>query len=133
MTPIEIAQAYIRAVQTGDQAALAGLFAPDLVWHQPGENRFSGTRHGVPAVVEMLGGMMGVSRGSFRIERASRYMENGGWVTVEIEFAGEREGMHMAQPGIDLLKIDNGRIVEVRLFSSDQAAEDLFWGQAPAS
>lgn len=132
MTPIEIAQAYIHAVQAGDQAALAGLFAPDLVWHQPGQNRFSGTRRGVPAVVEMLGGMMGVSRGSFRIERASRYMENGGWVTVEIEFAGEREGMRMAQPGIDLLKIDHGRIVEVRLFSSDQAAEDLFWGQATA-
>ena len=115
MTPIEIAQTYIRAVQTGDQAALAGLFAPDVVWHQPGKNRFSGTRRGLPAVVEMLGGMMDVSRGTFRIERASRYMENGGWVTIELEFVAERSGVNMAQPGIDLLKIDNGKIVEVRL------------------
>ena len=130
MTPIEIAQTYIRAVQTGDQAALGALFAPDVVWHQPGKNRFSGTHRGLPAVVEMLGGMMGVSRGSFRIERASRYMENGGWVTIELDFAAERDGVSLAQPGIDLLKIDNGKIAEVRLFSSDQDAEDVFWGSA---
>jgi uncharacterized protein len=132
MTPINIAQTYIRAVQTGDQAALAELFSPDVVWHQPGKNRFSGTRHGLPAVVEMLGGMMDVSRGTFRIERASRYMENSGWVTIELEFVAERNGMNMAQPGIDLLKIDNGKIVEVRLFSSDPEAEDIFWGGEPA-
>lgn len=132
MTPINIAQTYIRAVQTGDQAALAELLAPDVVWHQPGKNRFSGTRHGLPAVVEMLGGMMDVSRGTFRIERASRYMENSGWVTIELEFFAERNGVNLAQPGIDLLKIDNGKIVEVRLFSSDPEAEDIFWGDEPA-
>jgi hypothetical protein len=56
-------------------------------------------------------------------------MVNGDWVTVEIEFAAQRDGMMLAQPGIDLLRIENGRIVEARLFSSDQDAEDAFWGQ----
>jgi hypothetical protein len=74
--------------------------------------------------------MVGLSRGSFRIERASRYMESGGWVTIELDFAAERDGISLAQPGIDLLKIDNGKIAEVRLFSSDQEAEDIFWGLA---
>lgn len=77
----------------------------------------------------MIGQMMEVSRGTFAITRATRFMENDGWVVIELEFAARRPGMTLAQPGVDLLRIDNGRIVEVRLFSSDQDAEDAFWGR----
>ena len=133
MSPIDTAKHYIHAVQTGNQAALAELLAPDIVWHQPGSNRFSGVHHGLPAVGAMLGDMMGVSQGSFRIERANRYMENGSWVSIEIEFAAERDGCTMTQPGIDLLRIEDGKVVEARLFSSDPAQEDHFWGGRPAA
>jgi ketosteroid isomerase-like protein len=129
MSLIDIAKSYIHAVQTGDQAALAGLIAPDVVWHQPGQNRFSGTHRGLPAVVNLIGSMMEASGGTFAITRAVRFMVNGDWVAIELEFAGQRDGIKLAQPGIDLLRIEGGRIVEVRLFSSDQDAEDAFWGQ----
>ncbi len=56
-------------------------------------------------------------------------MENGGWVAIELEFAAERDGMELAQSGVDLLRIDNGQIAEVRLFSSDPDSEDEFWGR----
>lgn len=125
---IHIAKAYIRAVQQGDQAALGSLLDPNIVWHQPGANRFSGTHRGIAAVGEMLGGMMSVSQGSLKISRANRYMVNGAWVAIEIEFEAQRPGMKLAQPGVDLVRIENGRIVEVRLFSSDQDEEDAFWG-----
>lgn len=128
-TPIEIAQKYIQAVQTGDQAALGALLAPDIVWHQPGSNRFSGTHQGVQAVGTMIGTMMEVSKGTFAITSARRFMGNGPWVTVEIEFEGQRDGAQMSQQGIDLLRIEGGRIVEARLFSSDPAQEDAFWGR----
>lgn len=127
---IDTAKAYIRAVQQGDQAALGQLLHPDIVWHQPGRNRFSGTHRGINAVGAMLGGMMAASQGSFRITRANRYMANGDWVAIEIEFEAERPGMKLAQPGVDLVRIDDGRIVEARLFSSDQVGEDAFWGAA---
>lgn len=35
----------------------------------------------------------------------------------------------LQQPGVDLIRIEGGNIVEVRLFSSYQDQEDLFWGQ----
>jgi len=35
----------------------------------------------------------------------------------------------MDQPGIDLLRIVDGKIVEVWLFSSDPEQEDAFWGK----
>jgi ketosteroid isomerase-like protein len=129
MSRIEIAKQYIHAVQTGDQARLASLISPDVLWHQPGDNQFSGQHRGLPAVGAMLGRMMEISQGSFSITRADQFMENGEWVAICIEFKGQREGARLAQPGVDLLRIEGGRIVEVRLFSSNQPEEDAFWGR----
>lgn len=129
MHSIEIAKTYIQAAQTGDQATLARVISPDVVWHQPGNNQFSGTHRGMAAVGQMLGQMMAVSQATFAITRADHYMVNGDWVAVTIEFAGVRDGITLQQAGVDLLRIADGKIVEVRLFSSDPAQEDAFWGQ----
>ena len=128
MTNLEIARAYVTAVQQGDQATLGELLSPGIIWHQPGNNRFSGTHTGIAAVGGLLGRMMEVSKGSFAITAANRFMANGDLVAMEIEFSGERDGVTLSQPGIDLLRFSEGRIVEVWLFSSDPAEEDSFWG-----
>ncbi|WP_229413530.1 nuclear transport factor 2 family protein [Massilia violaceinigra] len=73
--------------------------------------------------------MMEVSNGTFAITRAEHYMASGDWVAITVEFAGEANGIKLRQPGVDLIRIDDGKIVEVRLFSSDQAQEDAFWGR----
>lgn len=129
MSAIDIARNYIRAAQTGDQALLARTVSPTVVWHQPGANRFSGTHQGLAAVGAMIGGMMEVSQGSFAITEATHYMQNGDWVAVSIRFAGEREGARLDQAGVDLLRIQDGQVAEVFLFSSDPVQEDRFWGQ----
>ena len=129
MNNLDIAKAYIKAVQTGDQATLGSIISPDVVWHQPGNNQFSGTHRGMASVGPMLGKMMEVSKGTFAITRADHYMANGDWVTITLEFAGEAHGNKLKQPGVDLIRIEGGKIVEVRLFSSDQAQEDAFWGR----
>ena len=129
MNNIDIAKTYIKAVQTGDQATLGSIISPDVIWHQPGKNRFSGTHQGMANVGPMLGAMMEVSKGTFAITRADHYMANGDWVAITLEFAGEANGIQLKQPGADLIRIEGGKIVEVRLFSSDQAQEDAFWGQ----
>lgn len=128
MTPIEIAKDYIKAVQTGDQAALGKLMSPDIVWHQPGNNRFSGAHRGIAAVGKMLGGMHEVSEGTFAITKANRYMQNGDWVAIELEFAARRGERKVRQSGVDIYRIENGQIIEAMLFSGDQAEEDAFWG-----
>ena len=129
MKNIDIAKAYIKAVQTGDQATLGSIIAPGVVWHQPGNNQFSGTHRGMAAVGPMLSKMMEVSNGTFSISRADHYMANGDSVAITLAFSGEANGIALEQPGVDLLRIDGGKIVEVWLFSSDQGQEDLFWGQ----
>ncbi|MDQ1811902.1 nuclear transport factor 2 family protein [Massilia sp. CCM 9210] len=96
---------------------------------QAGKNRFSGTHRGMANVGPMLGAMMEVSKGTFAITRAEHYMASGDWVAITVEFAGEANGIKLKQAGVDLIRIDDGKIVEVRLFSSDQQQEDAFWGQ----
>ena len=129
MDNIEIAKTYIRAAQTGDQALLGSVLSPDVVWHQPGNNRFSGTHQGVAAVGGMLGGMMEISGGTFAITSADHFMANGDRVAIMLAFAAARDGIELDQPGVDLMRIEGGKIVEVWLFSSDQKSEDEFWGQ----
>ena len=77
--------------------------------------------------------MMEVSKGTFSITRADHYMANGDWVAITLEFAGEANGITLKQPGVDLIRIDGGKIVEVRLFSSDPEQEDAFWGAVTPS
>jgi hypothetical protein len=36
----------------------------------------------------------------------------------------------MAMDGVDLIRVEGGKIAEVWLFSFDQPAEDVFWGAA---
>lgn len=129
MNNIDIAKTYIKAVQTGDQATLGRIISPDVVWHQPGDNQFSGTHRGMAAVGPMLGKMMEVSKGTFSITRADYYMANGDWVAITLEFAGAANGIQLKQPGVDIIRIEGGKIAEVRLFSSDQVQEDSFWGR----
>ena len=129
MTHLDIAKTYIKAAQTGDQATLASVISPNVVWHQPGHNQFSGTHRGIATVGPMLGRMMEVSKGTFSITRADHYMLNGDWVAITLEFAGEANGIQLRQPGVDLIRIDGGKIAEVRLFSSNQEEEDAFWGR----
>ncbi|NNH63268.1 nuclear transport factor 2 family protein [Rhizobium laguerreae] len=129
MTTIDIGKAYIKAVQTGDQAMLGELLSPQVIWHQPGNNQFSGTKNGIAEFGAMMGAMMAKSGGSFAITHGHRYLANGDLVAIEIEFAGQREGAKVDQPGIDLLRVQDGKIVEVWLFSSDPEEEDQFWGK----
>ncbi|MFD3425916.1 nuclear transport factor 2 family protein [Nocardia fluminea] len=126
---IQIAHSYFQAVQNGDMATLGELLADDIVWHQPGANQFSGDRKGRDAVFAMLGGMMQVSQGSFAIDTVHTLMGNGDLVTATIHFSGRRDDAAMSMDGVDLLRITDGKIVEMWLFSAEPATEDAFWGR----
>jgi ketosteroid isomerase-like protein len=125
---LSVAQQYVDAVSAKDFATVAGLLADDIVWHQPGANRFSGTHQGRAAVDKLLGAMMTISAGTFELSVAGVPMVNGDHAAIPVHFAGRRDGLELGQDGIDVLRIDGDRIAEVRLFSSDQDAEDAFWG-----
>ncbi len=128
---VAVVQQYFDALAAKDFATVAGFLADDIVWHQPGDNRFSGLQTGADAVNAMIGGMMEISRGSFELALLAPPMLNddSGLVAATIHFTATRDDLKLGQDGIDLLKVADGKIVEVWLFSSDQPAEDEFWGR----
>ncbi|MGJ5894111.1 nuclear transport factor 2 family protein [Streptomyces niveiscabiei] len=126
---VDLAREYFTAIQTGDLPRVGELLDEDVVWHQPGANRFSGEHTGRDAVFALLGGMMEASRGSFAIDTVHALMGNGDTVAASIHFTGRRDDASMSMDGVDVLRVGDGKIVEVRLFSADQTAEDAFWGE----
>jgi uncharacterized protein len=130
MSVAAVAQKYFDALAAKQFDVVASMFAEDIVWHQPGDNRFSGTHRGAGAVGAMIGGMMEVSQGTFALSLRSAPMVNGDLVAAEVRFGGERAGASMAQDGVDVMRVSGGQITEVWLYSGDPQAEDTFWGPA---
>lgn len=124
-----VAQRYYEAMSSGDIPAGLALFADDIVWHQPGSNRFSGIRNSAAAVGEMIGGQMALTEGTFELRFTGEPMVNGALAAIPVHFSGKREGAAMSMDGVDVLRVEGGTIVEMWLFSSDQEAEDAFWGK----
>ncbi|WP_439659234.1 nuclear transport factor 2 family protein [Lentzea sp. HUAS TT2] len=128
-TPLAIVTTYFEALESGDFATVAAQFADDIVWHQPGANRFSGVHRGSEAVGAMIGGMMSVSEGTFSLRRNAPLMVNGDVVAAPVHWTAKRSGAEMDGVGVDLMRVVDGKVAEVRLFTADPAEEDTFWGQ----
>lgn len=129
-SPLAVATKYFDALESGDFATVAATFADDIVWHQPGANRFSGEHHGSVAVGEMIGGMMTVSEGTFTLQRNAPLMVNGSIVAVPVRWTAKRSDAEMDGVGVDLMRVADGKVAEVWLFTADPAEEDAFWGHA---
>ena len=128
-TPLTVVTTYFEALESGDLATVAAQLAEDVVWHQPGENQFSGVHRGSEAVGAMIGGMMAVSEGTFSLKRSAAPLVNGELVAASVHWTGTRSGAAMDGDGIDLMRVVDGKVVEVWLFTADPAEEDAFWGR----
>lgn len=128
-SPAAVAATYFDALGRGDVPTAMAQLSADVVWHQPGANRFSGDHRGLEGVGALLGGMMEASQGSFQLAVTGPAMVNGDLVAVPVRFSGRRDAGSMDMAGVDLLTVRDGKIAEVHLFSEDGAAEDDFWGR----
>lgn len=121
-------RAYFDAVARGDLAAVGAAFDDDIAWHQPGQGPLSGVHRGKDAVFALLGQFMERSAGTFRIDSIGTLMAQEDLVATALHFRAERpDGRSMSMSGVDVLRVVDGRIREVWLFSEDQRAEDAFW------
>jgi len=127
MTAKEVVEAYSIALSKGDIATAFSYFSPNAKWHQPGNNKFSGTQVGLEAIGKMLSEMMAVTQGSLVIKPTGGMMVNGNYVSCPIHFSAKNGEKSVDMNGNDLYLVEDGKIVEVWLFSEDQSGEDEFW------
>jgi uncharacterized protein len=128
MTAIEVVTAYSVALSQGDIPTAFSHFSANAKWHQPGNHQFAGTKEGLEAIGKMLGDMMGATQGSLVINPTGALMSNGNLVSFPVHFTGKIGEREVAMNGVDLFEVVDEKIVQVWLFSEDQAAEDEFWG-----
>lgn len=127
MTAKEVVEAYSIALSKGDVPTAFSHFNPNAKWHQPGNNKFSGTQTGLEAIGKMLSEMMVVTQGSLAIKPAGEMMVNGNFVSCPVRFSAKNGNKSVEMNGNDLYEVLDSKIVQVWLFSEDQVAEDLFW------
>jgi ketosteroid isomerase-like protein len=127
MTAKEVVESYLIALSKGDIPTAFSYFSPDAKWHQPGNNKFSGTKTGVEAIGKMLGDMMGATQGSLVIKPSGAMMVNGNFVSCPVRFTAKSGTKTIDMNGNDLYEVLGGKIVQVWLFSEDQPVEDEFW------
>ena len=127
MTAKEVVEAYSIALSKGDVPTAFSYFSPNAKWHQPGNNKFSGTQTGLEAIGKMVGDMVGATQGSLAIKPAGAMMVNGNFVSCPVRFSAKNGEKSVEMSGNDLYEVVDGKIVQVWLFSEDQVAEDLFW------
>lgn len=123
----KVVQSYFDSLANGNLDLLGQLFAEDVIWHQPGQGSISKTYHGKQELFALFGQFMNISQGTFKIDEVKSIMTSGDLVTAILHFSATKPGKSISMDGVDLMKIQNGKIKEVWLFSGDQEAEDAFW------
>jgi uncharacterized protein len=126
-TATDVVHDYFDALRQGRLDSLAALFADDVRWHQPGQGTLSGVYTGKAAVFGLFEQFVQLSGGTFAIDRVKDIMANGDLVAAAIHFHARRGTEQIAMDGVDVLRVLDGQIVEVWLFSADQSSEDAFW------
>lgn len=127
MSVKQVVETFQAALAKGDMETVGASFADDVVWHQPGSSFVSGSYEGKEALFAHLGRFMELSGGTFKIDRVEYGAENGNLVASSVHFTAEAGGDKLSMSGVDLFRVEDGKIVEVWLFSEDSDAEDAFW------
>jgi ketosteroid isomerase-like protein len=124
---IQVVESYFAALAAGQFDKLPTIISPDVIWHQGGNGALSGTYKGIDAVFALFGKFMEISGGTFKIDRVDSIQENNGLVIAAVHFMAQKPGAEIAMNGFDVMKIVDGRIMEVFLYSEHSHEEDTFW------
>ena len=123
---MKVYNAYTEALLKGDFKSVFETMSDNIVWHMGGEGPLSGIVKGKEALGERLGEFTKRSNGTFRVI-TNWAASNDCFVVASVVSLAEKEGEKLNDPGIDLFKIDNGKIQEVWTFAEQQDEEDKFW------
>ena len=123
---MKVFNTYTEALSRGDFEAAFETMADTIVWHMGGESSLSGIIKGKQALGERLGEFAKRSNGTFRV-MTEWAASNDCFVAASVVSLAEKSNEKLNDPGIDLFKIEDGKIQEVWTFAQYQTVEDKFW------
>jgi ketosteroid isomerase-like protein len=124
---VDVVRRVYAALATGDMDGLEQCFARDAVWHEPGDNVYSGDRVGWPQIRDEVLALLGpLSRGAFRAELVDIAVGREYLLAVH-RGRGAYHGRTLDSLSFQVLRVARGQIQEVWSNYADQAEVDAFW------
>ena len=123
---MKVFETYTEGLSKGNMEVVFATMSDDIVWHMGGEGPLSGIVKGKEALGERLGEFTKRSNGTFRVI-TNWAASNDCFVVASVVSLAEKEDEKLNDPGIDLFRIENGKIQEVWTFAEQQEKEDKFW------
>jgi ketosteroid isomerase-like protein len=116
-----------QAFQSGDLDTVRSLFAPDIVWHVPGNNQLSGDYKGADATINSFIRNFELSDGTFKVELHD-ILANDEHAVALATASGQREGKTLDDRYVHVVHIKDGTLTESWIFDEKQGEVDAFWG-----
>ena len=124
---VELFRRGYTAFQNGDLETVASLFSPDIVWHIPGNNHFSGAHSGIENVLTLFGQNFAETNGTFKTE-VHDIVANDTHGVALATISGEKDGKKLNDHYTHVAHFVDGKLTESWIFQEDQKGVDDFWG-----
>ena len=115
------------AFAKGDLAALDDLFAEDLLWHTGGRSQVAGDYRGPEAVYGLVGKLMEITEGSFRLDLHAVFADDEHGVAL-VAATASRGGRSITVNEAHVFHLRDGKVVEFWDAFTDQYAIDELIG-----
>src|SRR5439155_21159634 len=102
------------AFAQGDMDTLKKVFAPEIVWHEPGRSSVSGEYRGIHATLGFFGELFERSCGTFKAELLECGEIAPDHVACLVNVSGHMDDRSLDQRSVLLFQQRSGRTVEVR-------------------
>lgn len=124
---MKVFEMYMEALSKGDFVSAFEVMADDIIWHMGGKHSLSGKILGKKALGERLQEFARRSKGTFQVI-SNWAANNDNLIAASVVSSAEKtNGEKLNMPGMDLFRIENGKIQEVWTFAQEQSVEDKFW------
>jgi ketosteroid isomerase-like protein len=123
----DVVRRFYQAVADRDLEAVGTCFADGAVWILPGRSPIAGEHRGWDAVRDDFLVKLGpLSGDTLRVDLVDIAVGDEHLVAVQHATA-EHRGKRLDVTGCQLMRVEDGKIVEIRGHYSDQYALDAFW------
>ena len=107
---IKLGESYVDALMKGEMEKVGQLLSDDVIWHQPGKGHLSGLYQGKQNLFPHLDMFTKLSSNTFRVDKVGTVMANGDLVSATLHFVAERPGRKLSMDGVDLMRVEGGKI-----------------------
>ncbi len=114
-----------QAFSRGDMTTVQRFWSGDVVYHFAGDNPLAGDHKGKDAVLAVFAKMGELTEGTLHIE-VHDVLANDDHVVALVRLSASRKGKQQTWNGINVYHVQNGKIAEVWIHSTDQQIVDRF-------